>query len=283
MFTNLCKKLFPTSLTPISGCIKDLDVLKIKQTIFLSLCAYKSKIDISKFTESEFQEPPIFYNDNTTDVQAISTKTKDTMFIAFRGSTTMTDFMHDFMMFMVPFIGDKGNVHRGFYTQFLAISNNLKIDIDTWIDSIGDEKDKTIVFCGHSLGSSLATIASAYFGSIYKNKNNNIKIQLYAYGSPRCGDAKFVKFTESIVDSYYRVVNKKDPVCEYPTIYPYSHIGNCIHLNEHGKFNLSSFDTPLQYRILHLMNFNVQDHLISEYMHSIHDVCKITFYDDVKN
>ena len=74
------------------------------------------------------------------------------------------------------------------------------------------------IFTGHSVGGSIAVLASLDLtksGLISKDKN---KTKVYTFGSLRIGDQKFVALVHSSV-YLYTIVNTHDYVVRYPTCY----------------------------------------------------------------
>jgi len=104
-----------------------------------------------------------------------------------------------------------GRVHSGFLKAFGEVSELL--------DGLVSAKkpSQTVWLTGHSLGGALATLAAAHLGRDAVNG-------LYTYGSPRVGDAAFVKVLPE--RGYYRFVHRDDWVTTVPPkILGYVHAG----------------------------------------------------------
>ena len=151
----------------------------------------------------------------------------DCLVIAFRGTSEFRDVLSDInairTTMTIANTDNKPWVHWGFYNQFLDIYKELDKEIEQYyaIQSIkNDDNTKTIIFCGHSLGAGLASIASVYYGLKYPN----YKIHCVTMGSPRVGSTRFNKLYNKIVDASYRFVNENDVVTMIPSRLRYTHV-----------------------------------------------------------
>lgn len=111
-----------------------------------------------------------------------------------------------------------GWVHNGFQNE---------ID-DIWDDIIKvlvKHVNKRIRICGHSLGGAMATIAAS--------RLLEYKPVLYTFGSPRVGNAAFVKEIADL--EHYRFVNNNDLVTVIPPWFMgYRHHGQVMYFNYNG-------------------------------------------------
>lgn len=175
-------------------------------------------------------------------------------FVVFRGSKGWKDFLADadFHYFEICGKGSGVKVHSGFHDQFKAVRYDL-------YDHLAAHKEsyRSVVFCGHSLGAGLATLALPMFNH-YEEKNlwEKKELFLYTFGSPRVGNQKFSSYFNGCVppDNHWRVFNNHDIVSKLlprTSILdePYQHIdGNSIRLFSNadlsGEFNyrLEKFD-----------------------------------------
>ena len=73
-------------------------------------------------------------------------------------------------------------VHSGFLTSFFQSRKEST--------SFSTRENRPIIFCGHSLGGGIATIASLYYTYKYKN------VSCVTFGSPRVGDKIRMYFIE---------------------------------------------------------------------------------------
>ena len=112
------------------------------------------------------------------DTQAFAARRADGLAVAaFRGTQpgSVFDIGVDAFAGLVSWEG-KGQVHLGFHESFKAVHG----DLAGWISSTGVAPDK-LLFCGHSLGGALATLA----GAVWE------RAQVVTIGSPRVGDPDF--------------------------------------------------------------------------------------------
>ena len=89
-----------------------------------------------------------------------------------------------------------GRVHSGFRKQFMALWPSIEDLLENW--------RAPLFYTGHSLGAALATLAAA----MYRPD------ALYTFGSPRVGDADFVRSLADI--PIYRMYNPRDIVTTLP-------------------------------------------------------------------
>lgn len=140
------------------------------------------------------------------DTQAFATHSDKIILIAVRGTSELVpDFLRDSDAFQVPFEEGIGAVHRGFYEAAKKADDFATKYLDKF------HTGQKILICGHSLGGAIALILS----QMLRNRLGfTYEILLYTYGSPRAGDAAFVKAAESLV--HHRMVNHNDPVPSVP-------------------------------------------------------------------
>jgi predicted lipase len=188
---------------------------------------------------------PLFYDGSTNekvlrDAQAYLVTKDNTQYIVFRGSSSIFDFISDFDFLQIPLDGypleDNIRVHRGFYMQFKSVRDKLFADIDP---------SKKLVFCGHSLAASCATLSALYYGAIHKESD----ITCITFGSPRIGNSGFVNLYNKIVKNTLRFTTEKDivPVMSLP-IYEYNHVCDAYCLKENYVLKEEG-DTHWIYRI----------------------------------
>jgi triacylglycerol lipase len=134
---------------------------------------------------------------------------KDFVIVAFRGTQPgeWKDILADINIPLVEW--DTGLVHLGFKKAFDAISPQLTPLLQELMPN------RTIWFCGHSLGAALATLAA----DRYKARG------VGTLGSPRVGDATFVNaFNDGETGASLRFVNDNDVVTHVPPPIGYEHV-----------------------------------------------------------
>jgi hypothetical protein len=147
----------------------------------------------------------------------------DCLLVSFRGTSEIRDILSDLnaVRKTMDIIDEKPLVHWGFYNQFLDIKTQLDNEIDKYhMTNENYIPGRTIIFCGHSLGGGLATLASVYYGKKYPH----YKIHCVTFGSPRVGGTKFVKIYNNIAEASYRFVNNNDVVTMVPTRMRFVHV-----------------------------------------------------------
>jgi len=156
----------------------------------------------------------------------------DTAIMAFRGTTTKSDWLADvFANFnelneIIDGINKNIKVAHGFgslFGLFKGSVTNLTMDkqIDNWLKL---NNIKNILITGHSLGGALATLSAVYIKSKYPALN----VTVYTYASPRVGNNAFYNYyTQLGLDkSSFRFFSSNDVVPTLPPqLFGYKHVG----------------------------------------------------------
>lgn len=153
--------------------------------------------------------------------------------LAFRGTeaTNVRDLLTDFDTIPVRWVNG-GIVHQGFSQAILEVWPQIG-------GAVADLKSD-VIYTGHSLGAALATLAA----SLRKPK------ALYTIGSPRAGDADFVR-TLAGLDAE-RFEDCCDLVCHVPPhVMGFEHYGNFSYINMHGAIEPNAPDGALKSDQMH--------------------------------
>jgi len=144
------------------------------------------------------------------------------LFVIFRGTNSPLDFINDIEAVKWDSLTFDSNlkVHHGFHMQYKAIETQL----NDYLNANHFKYDE-IIFCGHSLGAALATIATVYYNYNNTDPKNptathykkTVKVQ--SYGCPRLADAAFGLYYQSCVkpENHWRVFNQTDPAAKFPS------------------------------------------------------------------
>ena len=133
----------------------------------------------------------------------LSNKKRDILWITFRGSKKIFDWVKDFSISQKNIDKDT-MIHSG----FTYLYNEVKPQI---LDTIKDfDKSQNIVVSGHSLGGSIALITAV---ELLKEDFNNVVV--YTMASPRVGNKELADIVnEKMV--HYRIVNDSDIIPTFP-------------------------------------------------------------------
>ncbi|TLG75065.1 lipase family protein [Methylocystis sp. B8] len=150
----------------------------------------------------------------------VKSKTDSSLYLVFRGSKSLDDFLVDAEFKPVPYSAPTPNpppgllVARGWYAVFTGLVKAL----DAQLKTIGG---KPLTVTGHSLGSALATLATPLAVS------NNIAVLHYNSASPMIGLMPFRNYYESLKVKTFRLVNTADTVPKLPPKRSgdYQHVG----------------------------------------------------------
>ncbi|OAA47808.1 lipase [Metarhizium rileyi] len=99
-------------------------------------------------------------------------------------------------------------LHSGFYEAFKGLKDKM---LETVKEQKAAHPDFEVVVTGYSLGAALATLGAAYL------RKAGFVADMYTYGSPRVGDAKFAEFVSNQrKGKNFRITNANDPVANIP-------------------------------------------------------------------
>lgn len=166
---------------------------------------------------------------------------KDTVIIAFKGSSSIKDFFYNINTELITTEDIKGKIHKGFYN---LLSKGKTID--KLSNLIGNYPIETkMIFTGHSLGGALASLMTSYC----LEKIGSDRISLVTFGSPRVGNRDF----SSTITNSIRVINDRDPVGLLPFPPRYIHSSPRKLLGESSvftPFTLNAHKISMYYDLL---------------------------------
>lgn len=197
--------------------------------ILANLCkvVYKDKFcnDIKK---SEY-----FRFFNTDGIQVLIYGDKIDLFVIFRGSDEISDWLSNFKIRQENWL-DYGKIHIGFKESF----HKVVFYIESYLREIL-LPTHNLWITGHSLGGSLAMLMACYIK--YIKLTNNFYI--YTFGSPRLGNKRWAyTYQLLLADRTYRIVNGNDIVSRVPSRWlNYYHPNKTlVYIETNGKIDVKN-------------------------------------------
>jgi len=163
---------------------------------------------------------PSFQVDTVVDLDALQAFTgydpaQDQVIVSFRGTSNVIDWLDDFDATVMPYPGVPGGlVHKGFYQAWEKLSVQVLPSVQ---NLISEHSTSQIMVTGHSLGASVAQVASLDIFNYSAQVGGTGYRFVETYGSPRWCNEVMVNYFMQIVDVHWRVVNIHDVV---PTVPP---------------------------------------------------------------
>lgn len=185
----------------------------------LSLLSYNHpKFKEEILVENGFRQIRYFQG-HEYDGQGFVAMLDGVIYVCFRGTEpdSFTDMISDIKFALSTFRGE-GKVHTGFLSSYTELKSKglekyLNFLTTTWPDA-------PIIFCGHSLGGALATLAAISYPK---------RALLISIGSPRVGNRAFSRWYPV---RGIRVKNLADPVTHLPPSFAltggYRHVGEKV-------------------------------------------------------
>jgi len=191
--------------------------------------------------------------------------TRRTLFIAFRGTASVSNVLTDMTTADIPFFKNNNNSnflydHQPFNSILDPVASNIEFHLgiilrlkESYPFIIEKIKDldhliNSIVVTGHSLGGAMAQLFTYVYNNSNEDKYNKIPIKhLVTYGQPRIliDKPEYIKLFDNSVEGYHRVWNTLDPVAYVPfkkkvtidnmmgsnILSGYTHVGNSFNLS----------------------------------------------------
>ena len=154
--------------------------------------------------------------------------TDGTVFVAYRGSESLQNFVKDFQGATVsPYPAHRDvSIHRGMYGWYKNLNVGGVLDaVEAAGSTFGTKKLK---LTGHSSGGAVATILSLEITLGLKLTSFEL-VKVTTFGSPRVGDANFVSLFESLRIPMTRVTRAYDFAPHYPRQGKYRHVLTEVH------------------------------------------------------
>ena len=194
-----------------------------------------------KILQSCFLSSRIYDKDLKTDM--LINQKGETMYVTFKGCSTLKDFMTSMDMRNCKIHGNDVGIHNGFCEQFKNIQQSITNEIVSRCMK-GDVTD--VVFNGHSRGSSISQIVSLFIGDTLKD--DGIQVHCYCFGSPKTGNYLFKEALEyTLQDNLLRIETFNDLVCLLPMKPTYQHAGDALIIKNKSIFIPDEDDTFFSY------------------------------------
>lgn len=226
--------------------INNFNIQTIKDSLAFSVLSHYSldkiyKISNERPIEERFQ---VLYNINYVryfesilDAQCIivniNYNNKDTLFIAFRGTDSKLDWLHNINITqsILPIpntqLDSFPRIHSGFNSHFNSIRPSIQQEINHYISNT---QQPHIIFTGYSIGAACASIGYLYFNYLYNQIHN---INLINFASPKIGDDNYVKLMDNIKSNSIRIIRHLDPIPILPDDIFFRHAGPEFYINDH--------------------------------------------------
>ena len=166
-------------------------------------------------------------DDPFMDAQANITLEGDKIIVAFRGSSSVKDFLQDVEVWkedLITTAQGTARVHNGFLECFDAIDEEVVKQVKGFLAIAPTAK---VYLTGHSLGGALAMLCALEFS---RSMPAATIAAVVTFGQPRVGNAVFRKLYDAALrDVTFRVVNQNDIVPRTPgVLLGYRHCGQEI-------------------------------------------------------
>lgn len=169
-----------------------------------------------------------------TDVT--TSKLGDTLYVAFKGCSTLGDFINSIDVRKCKIHGEDVGIHNGFCEKYKMLYDSLWSAILTNLMT-GDISN--VVFTGHSAGGSIAQIMSMFLKD--NLDMNEINTYCYTFGTPKTGDKSFKDAIENTLgNSFLRVETYNDLVCMLPMEPSFVHAGEVLILKDGSIFDVNT-------------------------------------------
>lgn len=167
--------------------------------------------------ERAHRHTTVFSDDTDTDAGVTRVRnaegTRD-IYVYFRGSESQKDWKTNINILGDAIPQDWGckfgpvmRTHQGYTKAFSSIASKME---DVVVQFAQQPGNRRIVFCGHSMGGALATMAGLYVAC--KQPSLRPHIAVVTFGAPQVGDGNFVEFFNTTIPTSMRIVNPNDPV-----------------------------------------------------------------------
>lgn len=161
-----------------------------------------------------------------------------TIYVVFRGSSSMTNFIDDMNFFQTPYPYCQAcSVHTGFYSANLVVIQDIITEVIRLQNIFASYQ---VVVTGHSLGAAIATLCAVDL--IAADIRGVILIN---FGSPRIGDNETASYISEHITNKYRITHRKDVVPHLPLSLNFMHISGEWYEDDSGMRACDGFEDLL--------------------------------------
>ena len=204
--------------------------------VWLSGAAYCDKDNYESMKlagpASGFELTNVLY-DKHTDLQGyVGYLAKaNSIYVIFRGTSSMTNWLDDAEIIQTSYTTFPEcdcKVHSGFYKSAVAVRDTAISSVRALLAKYPHFK---IYVSGHSYGAAVAQLISMEL--IAKNIPSNV----YNYGQPRIGNAKYAEFVNTKLTTMFRLTHDKDMVPHVP-LTSMNYVHSCVEVFEDKENDL---------------------------------------------
>jgi hypothetical protein len=204
---------------------------------------------------------------NITYCQAVFFETKNKLIISCNGLKTIKDLYYclkfnktDVNHLIIN--NENISIHNGFLDLYQLIQNYILIKCYNYIDLY---PNREIVFCGHSLGGALSSIAALNLKII----KNNYKITSCTFGTPKIGNKNFTKSFNKYIKNSFVFINHDDPIPILPYSFNYEYTDCVIYMNKDNEVIYNNNINTTFNSLFCLMSKYFKTHKMLYYYHQI--------------
>lgn len=179
---------------------------------------------------------------------------QNALYIAFRGTHTIPDWVDDFDLVMTTY--DRCTncfVHAGFYDAEQQAIDFVKNKTSLLMK---EYKLTSTVVTGHSLGAAIATLTAL---DLVDSEFEHVR--MVNFGSPRVGNEEFAMYASNHLPDHVRITHYRDMVPHMPYYRRWMHVSNEWYEDQqHNLHQCVSYEDPLcAYQFWYL---TIEDHMI---------------------
>jgi len=154
----------------------------------------------------------VFMSDGVYGTYGYIGTTENSIIIAFRGSESFENWLHDLDFFKTTYPGFPGlEVHEGFLSAYQAVQPTIL----SYVSILRKKYPNFPVYVtGHSLGGALSVLCA--FDLVVTSGVPSSSISVINLGQPRVGNSLFASKWNQLIGSSFRLVNQRDLVPHVP-------------------------------------------------------------------